>query len=276
MRVLLADDHQLMLEGLRSVLEAHGIEVVGMATDGLECLAEAREQHPDVILMEVAMPRCDGLRATRLVKSEMPEIQVIMLSATADDHDLFRADVEAGRGFLLKSMDAADLISALGAQRCATCPRWPGPGQPAAPANSPAATTVRRPPRSPIRPAEAPAAGDASGHDPRLTARQEDTHAAGAGSVLREVAARVWLTPRTIKYHMGEIMRKLHLDNRAQVLAYAGAGPRRGGPRRPSRQGVHQLVTGARLSSTLSLRTVRYLCRGQWLRRACKEDASVA
>ena len=113
MRVLLADDHQLMLEGLRSVLEAHGIEVVGMATDWLECLAEAREQHPDVILMEVAMPRCDGLRATRLVKSEMPEIQVIMLSATADDHDLFEAVKAGATGFLLKSMDAADLISAL-------------------------------------------------------------------------------------------------------------------------------------------------------------------
>ena len=116
MRVLLADDHQLMLEGLRSVLEAHGIEVVGMATDGLECLAEAREQHPDVILMEVAMPRCDGLRATRLVKSEMPEIQVIMLSATADDHDLFEAVKAGATGFLLKSMDAADLISAIEAR----------------------------------------------------------------------------------------------------------------------------------------------------------------
>ena len=103
MRVLLADDHQLMLEGLRSVLEAHGIEVVGMATDGLECLAEAREQHPDVILMEVAMPRCDGLRATRLVKSEMPEIQVIMLSATADDHDLFEAVKAGATGFLALS-----------------------------------------------------------------------------------------------------------------------------------------------------------------------------
>ena len=59
------------------------------------------------------MPRCDGLRATRLVKSEMPEIQVIMLSATADDHDLFEAVKAGATGFLLKSMDAADLISAL-------------------------------------------------------------------------------------------------------------------------------------------------------------------
>ena len=126
MRVLLADDHQLMLEGLRSVLAAHGIEVVGMATDGLECLAEAREQHPDVILMEVAMPRCDGLRATRLVKSEMPEIQVIMLSATADDHDLFEAVKAGATGFLLKSMDAADLISALKDALCDVPPLAPG------------------------------------------------------------------------------------------------------------------------------------------------------
>ena len=223
MRVLLADDHQLMLEGLRSVLEAHGIEVVGMATDGLECLAEAREQHPDVILMEVAMPRCDGLRATRLVKSEMPEIQVIMLSATADDHDLFEAVKAGATGFLLKSMDAADLISALKDALRDVPPLAPGLANRllsefARSYHSSAPAQIADP-----TPAEAPAAGDASGHDPRLTARQEEILTLLAqGQSYKEVAAQVWLTPRTIKYHMGEIMRKLHLDNRAQVLAYAG------------------------------------------------------
>lgn len=70
MRVLLADDHRLLLEGLANLLDAHGIQVAGMARDGLEAVALARSLYPDVILMDIRMPNCDGLRATRLIKTE--------------------------------------------------------------------------------------------------------------------------------------------------------------------------------------------------------------
>ncbi|HZK04444.1 MAG TPA: response regulator transcription factor [Actinomycetaceae bacterium] len=233
MRVLLADDHQLMLEGLRSLLLAHGIDVVGVARDGLECLAMARDLHPDIILMDVAMPRCDGLCATRMVKSEMPEIKVIMLSAAADDHTLFEAVKAGATGFLLKSMDAADLISALNDALADVPPLAPGlasrllaefargHGDPATHDDvDPNPVEMRTPPAVD---GDAGAGESGAGRDPRLTVRQEEILALLAqGLSYKDVAARVWLTPRTVKYHMSEIMRKLHLSNRAQVLAYAG------------------------------------------------------
>lgn len=113
MRVLLVDDHQLLLDGLRSLLTAHDVDVVGTARHGLECLAQARLLRPDVILMDVGMPVCDGLTATRLVKAELPEIKVIMLSAAADDQQLFEAVKSGAIGYLLKSMDADELMTAL-------------------------------------------------------------------------------------------------------------------------------------------------------------------
>lgn len=113
MRVLLVDDHQLLLDGLRSLLTAHDVDVVGTARHGLECLAQARLLRPDVILMDVGIPVCDGLTATRLVKAELPEIKVIMLSAAADDQQLFEAVKSGAIGYLLKSMDADELMTAL-------------------------------------------------------------------------------------------------------------------------------------------------------------------
>lgn len=158
--------------------------------------------------MDVAMPVCDGLTATRLVKAELPEIKVIMLSAAAEDHQLFEAVKSGATGYLLKSMDADELVAALHDALNDVPPLAPalmnrvlaefGPGH---------------------RGAEAPAGAAAE----RLTPRQREVLGLLAeGLSYREVAERVFLTPRTAKYHAGEIMRRLHLRNRAQVLAYAG------------------------------------------------------
>ena len=213
MRVLLADDHRLMLEGLTNLLEAHGIEVVGVSEDGEECLQKARELKPDIILMDVGMPRCDGLCATRLVKSEMPEIKVVILSAAAEDHDLFEAVKSGATGFLLKNMDAKDLIEALDNALHDVPPLAPGL----------AARLLTEFARTADPTPAAAASPEVGAHEP-LTVRQEEVLALLAqGLSYKQVATRVSLTPRTVKYHMGEIMRKLHLRNRAQVLAYAGS-----------------------------------------------------
>ena len=126
MRVLLADDHQLVVEGLRNILEAHDIDVVGVANDGVEALAEARRLVPDVILMDVRMPRCDGLTATRLIKAELPGIKIVILTVSADENDLFEAVKSGANGYLLKSMDAAALIEALEDARQDIPPFAPG------------------------------------------------------------------------------------------------------------------------------------------------------
>jgi DNA-binding NarL/FixJ family response regulator len=224
MRVLLADDHRLLVEGLQNLLEAHGIEVVGVARDGLEAAAKARELRPEIILMDVRMPVCDGLAATRLIKSDLPEIKIVMLTTSSDDDDLFEAVKSGAGGYLLKSMDADSLIEALDDAYRDTPPFAPGlaakllaefvrtaaPVDQVTPAAARAGATEQPAPEQPAR-------VDA------LTARQLEVLALIAeGLSYKEVGRRTCLSPRTVKYHMAEIIRKLHAQNRAQVLAYAG------------------------------------------------------
>lgn len=224
MRVLLVDDHQLLVEGLSNILEANGIAVAGVARDGIEALEQARTLAPDVILMDVRMPRCDGLTATRLIKAEMPQIKIVILTVSAEEQDLFEAVKSGANGYLLKSMDADALIEALADAQQDIPPFAPGlaarllaefshlqDDRDASGTRDPGATPTSPPSQAP------PAEGEP------LTARQVEVLALVAeGLSYKEVAKRVSLSPRTVKYHMAEIMRKLHVDNRAQVLAYAG------------------------------------------------------
>ncbi|MHB1160428.1 MAG: response regulator [Chloroflexota bacterium] len=104
MKLLLVDDQPLFLEGPQSLLAARGVEVVGTAGDGFEALAKARGLHPDVILMDVQMPRCNGLDATRMIKAEMPEARIVMLTVSGEDEDLFEAMRSGVSDYLLKSL----------------------------------------------------------------------------------------------------------------------------------------------------------------------------
>lgn len=98
MRVLLADDHGLFRDGLRSLLEARGIEVVGEARDGQEAVELARQLAPDIVLMDLTMPRLSGLEATRLLTAQAPDIKVVVVTASEDDVDLFEAIKSGAQG----------------------------------------------------------------------------------------------------------------------------------------------------------------------------------
>ncbi len=126
MNVLLADDHRLLLEGLSNLLEAHHIQVAGMAKDGLEAIQLARSLHPDVILMDIRMPHCSGLEATRRIKAEMPDMKIIILTTSIEDQDLFEAVKSGACGYLLKSMDADELVESLEQAQQGTPPFSPG------------------------------------------------------------------------------------------------------------------------------------------------------
>ena len=126
MRVLLVDDNRLMLEGLQSLLESHGLEVVGAAMEGLEAIDLACALKPDVILMDVRMPGCDGLEATRRIKARMPQARIVMLTDTADDEDLFEAIRSGACGYLVKSSDTETLLDALDQARDDIPPFSPG------------------------------------------------------------------------------------------------------------------------------------------------------
>jgi two-component system NarL family response regulator len=218
MKVLLVDDNRLMIEGLQNLLDAHNIEVAGVAFNGLESIELARKVDPDVILMDIRMPRCDGLTATRLIKAENAEAKIVILTTSTDDDDLFEAIKSGACGYLLKSIDTDELVEALDQARQGTPPFSPGLAakllaefkRVSNPDNEPVAS------KSPGEKTEA-----ASGS--KLSARQiEVLRLIAEGLSYKEVGARLFLSERTIKYHMAEIMDRLHLENRTQVLAFAG------------------------------------------------------
>lgn len=126
MKVLLVDDHTLFREGMANLFAAHDINIVGMAGDGLEALEKARSLRPDVILMDIYMPRCNGIIATRLVKAEMPEIKIVMLTASEEDDNLFDAIKNGACGYLLKKLQAEELLELFAALEKDEPPLAPG------------------------------------------------------------------------------------------------------------------------------------------------------
>ena len=222
MKVLLVDDNRLMLEGLQSLLEVHDVQVAGMAADGQQAVNMARTLKPDVILMDVRMPRCDGLTATRLIKAEMPEMNIIILTTSTDDQDLFEAVKSGACGYLLKSINADTLIEALTQAQEGIPPFSPGLAlkllkEFAHLGKQPAAGSSES--GLPANPVKSPDVSLEKGLNSRQT---EVLTLVSQGLSYKEVGARMYISPRTVRYHMVEIMNQLHMDNRAQVLAYAG------------------------------------------------------
>lgn len=205
MKILLVDDHPLFLEGLQNLLISRGVEVVGTAGNGPDALKKAAALQPDVILMDVFMPGCSGLEATRLIKAKFPDIKIVMLTASEADEDLFEAVKSGASGYLLKSLNADELFELLEALRQGEAPLSPGL----------AAKVLRE-----FNGEEA--LGEEEEGNEVLTQRQMEVLSLVArGKTYKEVAESLFVTERTVKYHMGKILEKLHLKNRAQVIAYA-------------------------------------------------------
>jgi len=236
-RVLLVDDHSLFLEGLRNLLTAEGIDVVGLAHDGLEALEQARRLRPDVILMDVQMPKCDGLAATRLIKAEMPDCTIVMLTMSEEDCDLFEAVKSGASGYLLKHLDATDFFCYLAELGAGHAPFSPGLAEKILREFSRRA--LESEPGSERGGSGRVRADGSPGHDGAaapgaldvLTPRQMQILTLVAqGQTYREVGQTIGIAERTVKYHMAAILERLHLQNRAEVIAYAARsgliGPR--------------------------------------------------
>lgn len=222
MRVLLVDDNRLMLEGLYNLLEAHDVHIAGTAADGQQAVEMARSLKPDVILMDIRMPKCDGLTATRRIKAEFPEMKIIILTTSCDDQDLFEAVKSGASGYLLKSINAETLIEALIQAQEGIPPFSPGLAAKLLQefahlseiaAKAPSGSDL---PENPVKSSEAVSVS-------RLSSRQTEVLTlVSQGLSYKEVGARLYISPRTVRYHMAEIMNQLHLENRTQVLAHAG------------------------------------------------------
>ncbi len=223
-RILIVDDHALLVEGLCNLLASRGFEVVGTATDGREGVEQALQLDPDLVLMDIRMPVMDGLAATRLIKAQRPEMKIVMLTTSGEDDDLFKAIKSGATGYLLKSTKGAAFIEALRGLEEGTPPFSPGL----------AARLLREFTRlSESSDAETERQGDTENLTPchrvspsprpALSERQMQVlQLVASGMTYKEVALKLALSDHTIRYHMSEIMKLLHLENRSQVIAYAG------------------------------------------------------
>ncbi len=224
MRLLLVDDHDLMVEALSGLLSVYGYDIVGTAADGYEAMAQASALQPDLILMDLRMPNCDGLAATRLIKARQPGVRIVVLTTSAEDQDLFAAIQSGACGYLLKSSSSDEFIEALRGLEEGIPPFSPGL---AARLLEEFARVAAEPAPAPPMP-DSPAGSEISSEEPAsalagLTARQTEVlrHIAG-GETYRQVALQLNISERTVRYHMAEIMDRLHLEHRSQVIAWAG------------------------------------------------------
>ncbi len=212
MKILIADDHALFRDSLRSLLEAHGLAVVGEARNGREALELARRLQPDVLLMDLSMPEMDGLAATRLVSAELPAVQVVVLTASDEDATLFEAIKSGAQGYLSKNLESEEFFALL---------EGVGRGEPAL---TPA--LARKLLQEFARPAQAaaPAAAHSAAQDPdALTEREREILELLVSGITsnRKLARELGVSENTIKFHVRNILDKLHLHNRAQVVSYA-------------------------------------------------------
>lgn len=210
LRVLLVDDQMLFLGGLRHMLEACGHQVVGAAEDGLEALVKARALQPDLILMDVNMPGGGGLEATRRIKSELPDVKIVMLSAAADDDDLFEALRSGAAGYLVKSVDEKTFRDLLSRMEQGEPPLAPG-----------LAARILAEFANP-RPRALRDTVPVERMEEELSDRQKEILTMVAqGFTYKEIGSALYLSLSTIKYHMAEILDRLQLGHRSEAIAYA-------------------------------------------------------
>jgi two-component system NarL family response regulator len=212
-RILLADDNRLFLEGLSDLLTAHGHEVVATAANGAEAVDRTRIHHPDLVLMDVRMPRSDGIEATRAIASAQPQVRIVMLTTSDDEENLFDAITAGAFGYLVKSMRGEELIESLVQVGGGVPPFSPGL----------AACLLREFARRSTA-QQAPASRRAAAGSPAqlFTDRElEVLRAVAGGHTYADTASLLGLSERTVRYHMSEMLTRLHLEHRSQVIAYA-------------------------------------------------------
>lgn len=206
-RVMLVDDQPLFRKGLASMLkEQPDFEVVGEASDGEEAFHKARELMPDLILMDVFMPRCDGLEATRRIKSEMPYVKIVMLTISEEDRVLFEAVKAGAIGYLLKKIEPEELFGMLR-----------GVARNEAPITRATAAKI-------LTEFTKQAQALQSDLSPisRLSPREREVlELLTQGLSNKEIGARLAISENTVKNHMKNILEQLHLQNRAQAVAFA-------------------------------------------------------
>ncbi len=207
-KLLVVDDHVLVRQGLvRLLAESEGIEVVGEAGDGWEAINKARDLKPDLILMDLLLPKLSGIEATRAIKREMPSVDVIVLTASELEEDIYQAVTAGAKGYVVKTTNHAELVRQI---------RQAAEGEVAM---SP--SVFGKLASSLSHRSEAAAGGEVPLHE-HLTERETEVlEQVGHGARNKEIADALSISNNTVRAHVRSIMRKLDVDNRAQLAAYA-------------------------------------------------------
>jgi DNA-binding NarL/FixJ family response regulator len=207
-RVLVADDHPVYRDGLAALLRTvPGIEVVGTAADGEEAVGAAERLQPDVVVMDVQMPRLDGVAATRRVTGTSPSTGVVVLTMSEDDDTVFAALKAGARGYLLKGADADEIVRAVRTVAAGGAVFGPSLAGRITEFFSGAARTAT--------PAQAEAF-------PQLTAREREVlDLVAAGRPNAAIAEALFLSPKTVRNTVSNVFTKLHVADRAEAIVRA-------------------------------------------------------
>ena len=202
-KILITDDHAIVRKGLRTLIESEpGMEVIGEAEDGVEAVLKSRELNPDIYLMDMVMPRKNGLEAITEIMNENPEARILVLTSFAEDDKVFPAIKAGAIGYLLKDSSPEELIQAIYAVYR---------GEP-----SLEPSIALKVIRELNRPSELPPTEDP------LTPREEEVlKLVARGLTNREISETLVISERTVGNHISNILGKLHLANRTQVALYA-------------------------------------------------------
>jgi len=208
-RVLLADDQRVVREGLATLLGLlDGVEVIGTAADGDEAFRLAAELHPDVVLMDLRMPRCDGVEATRRLRDHDPNIKVLMLTTYADDRSVLDALRAGARGYLTKDAGAEEIHRAL---------------EQLTQGHAAIDPAVQHHLLATLTASPAPSTAEPTTQFPDgLTAREAEVLTLIAqGLSNREIAIRLYINESTVKSHINHLFAKTGVRDRAQAVSYA-------------------------------------------------------